>query len=132
MKALLVTTALAWGTVPTVIDGDTKKVAGVPIRLVDYDSPELFHPRCPSEYRLALQAKQALQVRIADLKLTPVPCATHNYGRLCARADQLASDMIAAGLGARYICTIGCPPKRNWCASPQCLSEEFLNHMNHL
>jgi endonuclease YncB( thermonuclease family) len=30
------------GQTPSVVDGDTVKLAGVSIRLVDFDSPELF------------------------------------------------------------------------------------------
>jgi endonuclease YncB( thermonuclease family) len=53
IKEALVTVALAFGQTPTVIDGDTVKLAGVSIRLTDYDTPELFHPKCPREYMRA-------------------------------------------------------------------------------
>jgi endonuclease YncB( thermonuclease family) len=72
------------------------------IRLTDYDSPEL-HARCPREL---------------------VPCATSNYGRLCARGTiddkPLAEYMIERKLAVTYICTPTrghCPIKVDWCHS---------------
>jgi endonuclease YncB( thermonuclease family) len=56
LKETFVLAALAV-SLPTVIDGDTVRVAGVSIRLTDYDSPELFSPKCPREYQRALAAK---------------------------------------------------------------------------
>jgi endonuclease YncB( thermonuclease family) len=52
---VIVLAALALGQTPTVIDGDTVKLAGISIRLTDYDSPELFSPKCPKGHALALQ-----------------------------------------------------------------------------
>jgi hypothetical protein len=48
IKETLVLTALAISS-PAVIDGDTVRIAGVSIRLTDYDSPELYSPKCPRE-----------------------------------------------------------------------------------
>jgi endonuclease YncB( thermonuclease family) len=119
LKELWVAGLLALGAVPSVTDGDTVKVAGVSIRLVDYDAPELFHPRCLREYLRAQEAKRELERLAPSLTFTMTPCATHNYGRLCARAGlgarPLAEYMIRSQLGAPYICTRGCPPKPNWC-----------------
>jgi len=53
IKEALVTAALTFGQIPTVIDGDTVRIAGVSIRLTDYDSPELFSPKCPKERQAA-------------------------------------------------------------------------------
>jgi len=61
LKEALVTIALALGQVPSAIDGDTVKLAGVSTRLTDYDSPELFSAKCPKEHALALQARRELQ-----------------------------------------------------------------------
>jgi endonuclease YncB( thermonuclease family) len=119
MNELLVSAALLLA-VPTVVDGDTVKVANVSIRLTDYDTPELFHPRCAREYQLAQDAKHELE-RIADkLKLTLVPCATKNHGRLCAQAQlpdkPLAEHMISSRLASPYICGPNwCPRKIDWC-----------------
>lgn len=105
-------------TMPTVIEGDAIRVANVSIRLVDFDAPELFHPRCPAEYRPAVQARDALQVVRTKLQLTLVPC-TSNYGRLCALAvingAPVAQTMVAGGLASPYTCHYGCAPKRDWC-----------------
>jgi len=93
LKEALVTIALALGQVPSAIDGDTVKLAGVSTRLTDYDSPELFSAKCPKEHALALQARRELQALLTlaeagslkmSFKLTP--CAYANYGRLCAEA----------------------------------------------
>jgi endonuclease YncB( thermonuclease family) len=61
IKETLVTIALALGQTPSVVDGDTVKLAGVSIRLTDYDAPELFNSKCPKEHALALQARRELQ-----------------------------------------------------------------------
>ena len=120
IKELLVSTGLATGQVPTVTDGDTVKIVGMRIRLTDYDSPELFSPKCPSERELAWKAKQELERIIGQVQLKLVPCATSNYGRLCAEGSingkALATHMIGLGLGSPYVCRPGhCPAKRSWC-----------------
>jgi endonuclease YncB( thermonuclease family) len=80
LKEALVTIALALGQVPSAIDGDTVKLAGVSTRLTDYDSPELFSAKCPKEHALALQARRELQALLTlaeagslkmSFKLTP-------------------------------------------------------------
>src|SRR5262249_62191974 len=63
IKELLVSTALAAGQIPTVTDGDTMKIVGIRIRLTNYDSPELFSPKCPSERELAWKAKLESRAR---------------------------------------------------------------------
>jgi len=106
LKEILVSAALAIGQTPSVIDGDTIKLAGVSIRLTYYDSPELFSSKCPKEHALALQARRELQALLTlaeagSLKMSYklVPCATSNWGRLCAEATidgkPLAAHMIA-------------------------------------
>jgi len=59
-KEILVTIALALGQVPSVVDGDTVRIANVSIRLTDYDAPEIAG-KCPKEHALAWQAKRELQ-----------------------------------------------------------------------
>jgi micrococcal nuclease len=118
----IVCSAIALGQIPSMTDGDTVKIAGVAIRLTDYDSPELFSPKCPKEYARAAAAKHELERIIDRVTLKLVPCATANYGRLCARGTiddkPLAEYMISRGLGTAYICTPTrghCPPKVDWC-----------------
>jgi endonuclease YncB( thermonuclease family) len=111
LKETLVLAALTLGQVPTIVDGDTVRIAGVRIRLVDYDSPELFSPKCPRERELAWKAKQELERIIGQVKLELVPCATTNWGRLCAEGTiegkPLATHMIGLGLGSPYVCWMG-------------------------
>ena len=119
IKETIVLMALTIGQ-PTVVDGDTVRIAGVSIRLTDYDSPELFSPKCPRERMWAEAAKLELKRIIGQIKLELVPCATSNYGRLCAEGsingEPLAEHMINRNLAAPYVCRPGwCPPKRNWC-----------------
>src|SRR5215831_8155830 len=104
--------------IPTVVDGDTID-CGRRIRLTDYDTPEI-HGRCNFETRLAWEATNELRRVVPRLTYTLIPCATRNYGRLCARATfadgkPLAEHMIDRGLAAPYVCGVGCPAKRDWC-----------------
>ena len=46
IKETLVLAALAISS-PAVLDGDTVRIAGVSIRLTNYDSPELYSPQIP-------------------------------------------------------------------------------------
>jgi endonuclease YncB( thermonuclease family) len=62
IKESIVLMALAIGQ-PTVIDGDTVKIAGVAIRLTDYDAPELFSPKCARERMWAEAAKLETRAR---------------------------------------------------------------------
>jgi len=48
IKETLVLAALAISS-PAVVDGDTVRIAGASIRLTDYESPELYSPKCPRE-----------------------------------------------------------------------------------
>ena len=126
-KEALVLVALSLGQTPSVVDGDTVRIAGVSIRLTDYDSPELFSSKCPKEHALAWQARRELQALLTlaeagSLKMSYklVPCATSNWGRLCAEATidgkPLAAHMIALKFAAPYICQPNsCPPKIDWC-----------------
>jgi len=119
IKETLVLAALAISS-PAVLDGDTVRIAGVAIRLTDYDNPELFSPKCPRERELAWKARLELERIINLVKLELVPCATSNYGRLCAEGSingkPRAAYMIDRGIGAPYVCwTGGCPRKRDWC-----------------
>ena len=127
LKEALVLAALALGQTPNIVDGDTVRIAGVSIRLTDYDSPELFSSKCPKEHALALQARRELQALLTlaeagSLKMSYklVPCATSNWGRLCAEATidgkPLAAHMIALKFATPYTCQPGsCPKKVDWC-----------------
>ncbi|MFN4141347.1 thermonuclease family protein [Aestuariivirga sp.] len=43
-----------------VVDGDTIEVKGQRIRMIDYDTPEISEPKCPSEEALGQKAKLRL------------------------------------------------------------------------
>jgi hypothetical protein len=60
IKETLVLAALAVSS-PAVVDGDTVRIAGISIRLTDYDSPELYPPKCPRERIQAEAAKAELE-----------------------------------------------------------------------
>src|SRR5262245_19687873 len=47
IRETIVLAALAISS-PEVVDGDTVRIAGVSIRLTDYDSPKLYSPKCPA------------------------------------------------------------------------------------
>ena len=126
LKEILVTIALASGQVPSIVDGDTIKIANVRIRLVDFDTPEIAG-KCPKEQGLAWQARRELQNLLilseggaVKMSFKLVPCAYANYGRLCAEATidgkPLAAHMIGLKFAAPYICQPNsCPKKVDWC-----------------
>ena len=119
IRETIVLAALAISS-PAVVDGDTVRIAGVLIRLTDYDSPELFSPKCARERMWAEAAKLELERVIGQVKLELVPCATSNWGRLCAEGTidgkPLAEYMISRNLATPYVCRPGrCPLKKNWC-----------------
>ena len=98
IKETLVLAALAISS-PAVVDGDTVRIAGVSIRLTDYDAPELFSPKWPREHELAWKAKVELERIIGQVKLELVPCATSNWGRLRRLAVSREAEALSA---ARY------------------------------
>jgi endonuclease YncB( thermonuclease family) len=79
IKETIVLAALALGQTPSVTDGDTVRIAGVSIRLTDYDSPEL-HARCPKELELALAAKHELERVIGQGQADPNPLRDKELG----------------------------------------------------
>ena len=106
--------------VTRVVDGDTIKVACSEsqgnVRLVGFDTPETYQPRCDAEKRLGQQAKGALEklLRTAyqiDLKRTGID----KYGRVLARVYidgvDIAKPMIAQGLAVPY----DGGKRMNWC-----------------
>jgi len=112
-----------------VIDGDTVGLAdGRRIRLIDYQTPEIFGPRCPEERALGLKATQRLRQLIqggqVEVKLVACSCdprdANCNYGRECGRLSVGGADvgntLISEGLAEPHVCGFGgCPPRASWC-----------------
>ncbi|WP_395678736.1 thermonuclease family protein [Inquilinus sp.] len=72
-----------WAAMPAglrharVLDGDTVEIRGVRMRLLDIDTPEIFHPRCPRENAVGAAAK----VRLSEL-LAAGPIAVADSGQL--------------------------------------------------
>ena len=119
----------------TVVDGDTITVRGMngSIRLVGFNTPETFEPRCDAGLRLGRKATSRLNQLVrqaASIELEMVRCACPpgtqgtqdcNYGRSCGHLNVDGRDvggiLIAEGLAARFICgRTSCPPTpRPWC-----------------
>ncbi|CAN7444334.1 thermonuclease family protein [Rhizobium sp. LjRoot258] len=118
----------------TVTDGDTIHVQGEMngTRLVGYNAPEVFSPRCTSEKELGDRATARLKELVAagPVRLTRVSCACTpgsegtdrcNYGRSCAvlyaGGQDVSSIMIGEGLAVPFVCGgTRCPPTpRPWC-----------------
>lgn len=98
--------------VVSVTDGDTVRLwcpaKGITsARLVGFDTPELFSPRCPSELTRAIAAKWQLRLLLwrAD-EVTVVKQGTDRYGRSLVRVwtdgTSVVHHMIAAGYGRSY------------------------------
>ncbi|NEI64969.1 thermonuclease family protein [Rhizobium leguminosarum] len=117
----------------SVTDGDTIRMRdGTPVRLVGYNTPEKFEPRCSREAALGNQASERLRQLVAAGKstVTRIACSCKpgtegtskcNYGRSCGylRVDgrDVGQTLISEGLAVPFICgATGCPPTpRPWC-----------------
>lgn len=126
--------AISAGSI-TVVDGDTISLSGYTkrIRLVGFNTPEVFSPQCNRE----LQAGKRATVRLKELLRTAgtiefqrVACSCKpgtegtpacNHGRLCGSllvdGRNVGDILIGEGLAARYRCSpTSCPPPPgNWC-----------------
>ena len=122
------------GTRFTVTDGDTIRILGRSngTRLVGFNTPETFQPRCQREQDLGMRATARLKelVNNSEMELSEVPCAcapgTHgtdacNFGRSCAvlrvNGRNVGDILISEGLAVRFTCgRTSCPPmRRPWC-----------------
>lgn len=61
-----------------IVDGDTIKVSGVTIRLLEIDTPETYRSRCENELVQGLKAKERLR---ALLDAGPVSYDAHGHDR---------------------------------------------------
>ena len=99
-----------------VVDGDTIRVDGAPVRVMGMDAPEL-RGRCPAEIAAARRAKQ----RMAELIAGGVTLRRHGWDRyrrlLAVVTDHMGRDvavvMIREGLARPY----GGQRRRSWCAA---------------
>ena len=88
-----------------VVDGDTIRVDGAPVRVMGLDAPEL-KGRCPAEIAAARRAKQRMAELIAG-GVTLRPHGRDRYRRLLAvvtdsRGRDVAAVMIHEGLARPY------------------------------
>lgn len=120
----------------SVTDGDTVRVRGeaAGTRLVGFNTPETYEPRCEQELALGNRAKARLQELVADgvAELVKVRCACAegtegtdacNFGRSCGvlrvNGRDVGKVLISEGLAVPFVCgSRSCPPlPRPWCAS---------------
>ena len=92
----------------TVVDGDTVNLAGQPIRLVGFDTPETYRAECASERRLGDAATDRLRdllTRASSAQLAYLP-RRDQYGRDLARlmldGRDVADIMVGEGFARRY------------------------------
>lgn len=104
-----------------VLDGDTVDLfcpgqGGLRARIVGYDSPELFSPRCESERAAAVQATRVLGTWIKHATSVEVAVLGHDrYGRTLVdmrlSGQRVAQGMVDAGYGRRYFGHV----RGGWC-----------------
>jgi len=118
----------------TITDGDTVRVVGERkgTRLVGFNTPETYNPKCAKELALGKRATKRLKELVAtsSMDLVKVPCACKpgtegtdacNFGRSCGilRADgqNVGRILISEGLAVPFVCgTTSCPRMpRPWC-----------------
>ena len=109
-----------------VIDGDSVKVMGENVRLVGFNTPEIFRPNCPYEKRIGQEAKVMLQGILDRSETTYLHFERRSDGRLkrdkyrrplavlYADGQDVAHVMVRAGLAEYYD---GRRKRRNWCVS---------------
>ena len=124
---LLLILALLWPAVATaeviasssiyVVDGDTVRARGDKFRLVGFDTPETYKPRCEYELALGRAATNRLRqlmasVRSVDLVILP---GRDKYNRGLARLyvgrNDVADILVSEGLARRY----NGGRRQNWC-----------------
>lgn len=97
--------------VARVVDGDTLHLScdGVDhrVRLLGFDTPEVFHPLCPAEKRAGDQATRVLQDLVAEGPVTAVRFqGLDRYGRdladVAIAGQDVAGVMLASGLALPY------------------------------
>ena len=119
----------------SITDGDTVQLFGASTgtRLIGFNTPETFEPRCNEELALGRQATGRLRDLVStasqvELRLVACACAPGtqgtsecNFGRSCGVLTVDGRDvgkvLIAEGLAIRFQCgRTSCPPlPRPWC-----------------
>ena len=74
--------------VTRVVDGDTLHLTcgGTlhKVRLLGYDTPEIFHPHCAAEKQAGQHATDLMQALVASGPVTSVRFAGHEHGQTCS------------------------------------------------
>jgi len=112
---LLLGFALPAGAAPCqvtkVTDGDTLRMTcggnAHRVRLLGFDTPEIFHPNCAAERRAGLEAARLMRRLVASGRVTQVQFQGRDrYGRDLAHVQiagtDLATAMLASGLALPY------------------------------
>jgi micrococcal nuclease len=101
-----------------VVDGDTiRSPAGVPYRLIGFDTPETFHARCAEELSAGLKAKARLEELLASGEVRLIETGKiDRYGRSLATLTidgvDVAKILIGEGLARPYS---GRGQRGSWC-----------------
>ena len=112
LKILLVASTLI-----TPIDGDTVRVGDEKVRLLGYDTPEIFHAECEAEARLGLLAKRRLEHLIShnvDVRLE-YSGRRGKYGRLLAKLLIGGTDVSTILVREWYARRYSGGRRRSWC-----------------
>ncbi len=77
-----------------VVDGDTVRINGVRMRLLDIDAPEIFHPRCTRESDAGAAAKARLAQLLAAGPMQLADSGEHDrFGRPLVRISVNGQDL---------------------------------------
>jgi micrococcal nuclease len=104
------------------IDGDTLASGTTRIRLVDYDTPETLHARCPEEKALGLVAKARLQALVTRgptklVRLKGRDKYGRTLGRLFIAAEPVSIILIREALAVPYTKRVSRLRNFDWCAN---------------
>jgi hypothetical protein len=90
----------------SIVDGDTLKIDGVTIRIVEIDTPETFRSRCENELVLGLKAKERIRQLVDSGPVTYVKTGTDRYGRTLAKVFagevNVGEMLLEEGIALRY------------------------------
>ncbi|MBD9638602.1 excalibur calcium-binding domain-containing protein [Ensifer sp. ENS07] len=103
--AAVAATSVSAATV-NLIDGDTVRINGRTIRIVEIDAPETYKPRCELERMLGYAAKQRLRQLLDAGNITYEPAGTDRYNRTLAHVFaggiNVGSTLLAEGHALAY------------------------------
>ncbi|CAN7332906.1 excalibur calcium-binding domain-containing protein [Rhizobium sp. LjRoot254] len=111
MQRILLAAAIAALATPAlagvnIVDGDTIKIDGQTIRIVEIDTPESYQPRCEAELVKALDAKERLRQLLDSDEVTFKPTGRDRYGRTLAKVfaggTNVGKTLIAEGHALPY------------------------------